>query len=101
MTASDWVFPIVVAFYLYWPVFAVGAILILGPLLGFVIVAVIGAIRAGVAGQEDEDTDATDELFGEFEELREGLGEGLGDELGDESREEFVTGRAAGRNDSI
>ena len=87
MTVSDWVLPIVVAFYLYWPVVAVVAILVLGPLLGFVIVAVVGAIRAGVAGREEDDQEATDELFSELE----GLGA---------HPEERVTGVSA-RNDSI
>ncbi|KRC52285.1 hypothetical protein ASE16_04440 [Leifsonia sp. Root227] len=69
MAASDWVLPIFVAFVLYWPVFAVVAILILGPLLGFVIVGVIGAIRAGVSGKGDgdeSDDDDPDDLFSEL-----------------------------------
>lgn len=85
MTISDWVLSVFVAFYLYWPVVAVAAILIIGPLLGFVIVAVVGAIRTGVAGQEEDDQEATDELFSEFEGLR----------------DEFVPSRSYDRNDSI
>ncbi|GAB3585468.1 hypothetical protein GCM10027406_33870 [Leifsonia lichenia] len=93
MTASDWVLPIFVAFVLYWPVFAVVAILILGPLLGFVIVGVIGAIRAGVSGHGDDEAsesaepDVSDDLFTELE------------RLGD--RDDLVRGSVAGRNDSI
>ena len=92
MAPSDWVLPIFVAFVLYWPVFAVVAILVIGPLLGFVIVAVIGAIRAGVSGRGDDaggadDDDASDDLFTELE------------HLGD--RDDLVKQSVAGRNDSI
>lgn len=71
MDIADLVLPVVIAFALYWPVVAVAAILVVGPLLGFVIVGAIGAVRTALARPQADDEDATDELFDTFEALRE------------------------------
>lgn len=48
-------------FATYWPVFVVAFVLIGGPLLGCVIVAVVGAVREGVSRQEEtQDVDVAE-----------------------------------------
>ena len=65
-------------FAMYWPILVVALVLIGGPLLGCVIVAVVGAVRTGVApAEETRDVDVAD-FF-----------------------EEQTAAAAAGRNDSI
>jgi hypothetical protein len=65
-------------FVTYWPILVVLFVLVGGPLLGCVIVAVIGAVRTGLARQEEtRDVDVAD-FF-----------------------EEQTAAAATGRNDSI
>ena len=68
MDPQVWLVGIIVLLEAYWPVVTVVAILILGPLVGFVIVAIVGAIRTAVAPsrQEPDSLDAS-ELFSRFE----------------------------------
>jgi uncharacterized membrane protein len=69
-----WLVGIIVILEAYWPILAVAAVLVLGPLLGFVIVAVIGAIRTAVAPHHDDDeTVGTDEIFSGLEGEHAGL----------------------------
>ena len=69
MDPQVWLVGIIVILEAYWPIVTVVAILILGPLLGFVIVAVVGAIRTAVAPpREEPDSVDAAELFSRFEE---------------------------------
>ena len=71
MDPQVWLAGIVVLLELYWPIVAVVAVLVLGPLVGFVIVAVIGAIRTAVAPHEEheegDESVGTDEIFAALE----------------------------------
>jgi hypothetical protein len=65
-------------FVTYWPVVVVVLVLVGGPLLGCVIVAVVGAVRAGVSRPEEtEDVDV--EAF--FEEQKAVAGAGRNDSI--------------------
>ncbi len=65
MNPQLWLAGLVVLFVAYWPVVAVVTVLVLGPLLGFVVVAVVGAIRTAVAPHREDEEESTDaeELF--------------------------------------
>lgn len=68
MDPQVWIVGIIVVLEAYWPIVAVAALLVLGPLLGFVIVAVIGAVRTAVVPHEDDEGSAgTDDLFARFD----------------------------------
>lgn len=69
MGPQVWLAGIIVLLEMFWPVVAVAAVLVLGPLAGFVIVAVIGAVRTAVAPHDEGDGESvgTDEIFAALE----------------------------------